>query len=71
MSRVLVLISVASLSDMKGTDETAKIVNEPHFVGSAGLLNKHLHTFSCSQDVGAIWDFILTESHLNLTAPGT
>ena len=56
---------------MKGTDETAKIVNEPHFVGSAGLLNKHLHTFSCSQDAGAIWDFILTESHLNLTAPGT
>ncbi len=33
-----------------------------YFVGSTGLLNKHLHTVSCSQDAGVIWDFILTES---------
>ncbi len=41
-----------------------------YFVGSTGLLNKYLHTISCSQDVGVIWDFILTKSHLVLTAPG-
>ncbi len=31
---------------------------------------KYLHTISCSQGVGVIWDFILTESHLILSAPG-
>ena len=41
-----------------------------YFVGLAGLLNKCLHTISCSQDVGVIWNFILTESHLILTASG-
>ena len=41
-----------------------------YFGGSTGFLNKYLHTISCSQDVGIIWDFILTESHLILTAPG-
>ena len=41
-----------------------------YFLGSTGLLNKYLHTISCSQDVGVIWDFILTESHLILSAPG-
>ncbi len=37
-----------------------------YFIGSTDLLNKYLHT----QDVGAIWDFIRTESHLILTASG-
>ncbi len=41
-----------------------------YFVASTGLLNKYLHTISCSQDVGDIWDVILTECHLILTAPG-
>ncbi len=35
--------------------------------GSTGLLNKYLHTISCSQDVGVICDSILTEFHLILT----
>ncbi len=51
---------------------TGSARNHYYFVGSTGLLNKYLDTISCSQDVGVIWDFILTESRLILilTVPG-
>ena len=47
---------------------TSRVVPKPlatyYFVGSTGLLNKYLHTISCSQDLRVTSDFILTESHI-------
>ena len=63
-STTIVMYSIGWLADLKESLTTSLLNTRLR------LLNKYLHTISCSQDVVVIWDLILTESHLVVTGPG-